>query len=350
MELVRKDLRDFKGYVPKQAPCEIKLDANEGKNLLLETVFPEGILLDRAFELNLYPDSMARELRAKIGEYIGYPWENIVIGNGSNELLETILKTFLEPGGVVMSFEPTFHMYKVFTQIYGGKFVGVPSEDDYSLNYDKLIAQAQELKPQVVFISNPNNPSGYLSPRDELIKLIESVDCAIVIDEAYFEFCDETIIDQINYYDNLIVLRTLSKAFGLAGLRIGYLVANEKLAQIIDGIRTPYNTGYLSQYLAVQALNHREQLLSYAELVKVERESLEQRLKELGFTTYKSAGNFIFVKTRIPSFGEKVAARGIQIRDYSAQMSGYYRITIGDRSDNSAFLKIVEGIVENEKS
>lgn len=350
MELVRKDLRDFKGYVPKQAPCEIKLDANEGKNLLLEAAFPEGILLDRAFELNLYPDSMARDLRAKIGDYIGYPWENIVIGNGSNELLETILKTFLEPGGIVMSFEPTFHMYKVFTQIYGGKFVGVPSEEDYSLDYDKLIKQAHELKPQVIFISNPNNPSGYLTPRDELIKLIESVDCAVVIDEAYFEFCDETIIDQINYYDNLIVLRTLSKAFGLAGLRIGYLVANEKLARFIDGIRTPYNTSLLSQYLAVEALNHRDTLLAYAELVKVERSKLDGRLQELGFTTYPSAANFVFAKTRIPDFGEKVAAQGIQIRDYSAQINGYYRITIGDEADNAAFIKIVEGIVENEKS
>jgi histidinol-phosphate aminotransferase len=350
MEYVRKDLRNFKGYVPKQAPCEIKLDANEGKNLLLELAFSDGILLDRNCPLHLYPDSMARELRAELANYIGYNWDNIVIGNGSNELLETIMKTFLEPGGTVMSFVPTFHMYSVFTQIYGGNFVGIDSEPDFSLDYDKLIAKAHELKPDIIFIANPNNPSGYLTPRNDLIKLIESVDCMVVVDEAYFEFCGETIIDQINYYDNLIILRTLSKAFGLAGLRIGYLVANAKLARVIDGIRTPYNTGNLSQYLAVLGLKHRDQLLTYAETVKSERKRLEERLKELGFTTYQSHGNFVFVHTLIPTFGEKVGAQGIQIRDYTAQMSGFYRITVGDKSDNDAFIKIVEGIVENEKS
>lgn len=350
MKCVRKDLQDFKGYVPKQAPCEIKLDANEGKNLLLELAFPDGILLDSSHELNLYPDSMAYELRAELAEYVGYSWDNIVIGNGSNELLETVLKTFLEPGGTVMSFLPTFHMYSVFTQIYGGKFVGIESEPDFSFDYDKLIAEAQDLKPDIIFIANPNNPSGYLTPRNDLIKLIESVDCMVVIDEAYYEFCGESIIDQVNYYDNLIILRTLSKAFGLAGLRIGYLIANKKLAGIIDGIRTPYNTSNLSQYLAILGVKHRDQLLTYAETVKSERTRLAERLKELGFTTYKSYGNFVFVHTLIPAFGEKVGAEGIQIRDYSSQMSGFYRITVGDCADNNAFIEIVERIVENEKS
>lgn len=349
MECVRKDLRDFKGYVPKQAPCDIKLDANEGKNLLLELVFPDGILIDSSHELNLYPDSMAYELRAELTDYVGYSWDNILIGNGSNELLEIVLKTFLEPGGTVMSFSPTFHMYSVFTQIYGGKYVEVESEPDFTLDYDKLIAEALELKPDIIFIANPNNPTGYLTPRKDLIKLVESVDCMVVIDEAYYEFADETIIDQVNYYDNLIVLRTLSKAFGLAGLRIGYLIANQKLAGIIDGIRTPYNTGNLSQYFAILGLKHRDQLLSYAKTVKSERTRLEKRLKELGFTTYQSHGNFVFVHTLIPAFGEKVGAEGIQIRDYTAQMNGYYRITVGDQADNNAFINIVEGIVENEK-
>lgn len=349
MEYVRKDLRDFKGYVPKQATCKIKLDANEGKNLLLERVFPDGILLDSCHKLNLYPDSMARELRAELAEYVDCSWDNIVIGNGSNELLEIVLKTFLEPGGTVMSFLPTFHMYSVFTDIYGGNFVGIESEPDFSLDYDKLIDKAMELKPDIIFIANPNNPSGYLTPRDDLIKLLESVDCMVVVDEAYYEFCGETIIDQANYYDNLIILRTLSKAFGLAGLRIGYLVANEQMAHIIDGIRTPYNTGNLSQYLAVLGVRYRDQLLTYAETVKAERTRLEEHLSELGFTTYKSYGNFVFVHTLIPSFGEKVGEEGIQIRDYTAQMSGFYRITVGDQADNDAFIEIVEGIVENEK-
>lgn len=349
MREVKESLRDFKGYIPKQAPCEIKLDANEGKNLLLEDVFGEGILIDKNFELNLYPDSNSTLLREELSKYVDTSPSNIVVGNGSNELIELIIKTFADKNDIVLSFVPTFHMYTVFCQINSAKFIGVESNKDFSLDMNKLIEKDKELKPKVIFISNPNNPTGYLTKKEDIIKLLESTDSLVVVDEAYYEFCSETMVKEINNYDNLIILRTLSKAFGLAGIRLGYMIANEKLIEILNGVRSPYNISLLSQYIAIQALKNRDKILSYAESVKQERDCLEKKFNELGFEVFKSYGNFIFVKSDIIDLGNKIAEKGIQIREYSGNLDGFYRVTIGDKRENEIFIKILEEIVKNEK-
>ncbi len=349
MNLVKESLRDFKGYIPKQAPCEIKLDANEGKNILLEEVFGEGILINKDFALNLYPDSNSTQLREELSKYVGMKPSNIVAGSGSNELIELIIKTFADKNEIILSFVPTFHMYAVFSQIYSTKFIGVESNKDFSLDMNKLIEKAEELNPKIIFVSNPNNPTGYLSKKEDLIRLLESTDSIVVIDEAYFEFCSETMVKEINNYENLIILRTLSKAFGLAGIRLGYMVANERLIEILNGVRTPYNISYLSQYIAIQALKNRDKILSYADSVRQERESLENKFSELGFEIFKSYGNFIFAKSDIINLGDKIAEKGIQIREYSGDLDGFYRITIGDKKENKIFIKILEEIVKNEK-
>ncbi len=350
MNLVKESLRNFRGYIPKQAPCEIKLDANEGKNILLEEVFNEGILLNKDFALNFYPDSNSTQLREEISKYVDAKPTNIVAGNGSNELIELIIKTFLDKDEIVLSFIPTFHMYAVFSQIYSAKFIGVKSNEDFSLDIEKLIKKANEVNPKVIFISNPNNPTGYLIKKEELVRLLESTNSIVVIDEAYFEFCSETMVKEINHYENLIILRTLSKAFGLAGIRLGYMVANENLIEILNGVRSPYNVNYISQYLGIQALKNRDKILTYAELVKQERKILERKLDELGLKSYKSYGNFLFASSDINNLGDKIAEKGIQIRGYSGNLDGFYRITIGNKQENEIFIKILEEIIEDEKS
>jgi len=350
MNLVKESLRDFRGYIPKQAPCEIKLDANEGKNILLEEVFKEGIILNKDFALNFYPDSNSTELREEISKYVNVKPSNIVVGNGSNESIELIIKTFVDKGEIVLSFVPTFHMYAVFSQIYSAKFIGVESNEDFSFDIKKLINKAKEVNPKVIFLSNPNNPTGYLTERKDLIELLENTNSIVVIDEAYFEFCSMTMVEEINRYDNLIILRTLSKAFGLAGIRLGYIVANEKLSEILNGVRSPYNINYLTQYIGIQALKNKDKLLAYAELVQQERDGLEQKLIDFGLTTYKSHGNFLFAKSDIKNLGDKIADKGIQIRGYAGNLDGFYRITIGNQQENEIFIKILGEIVENEKS
>ena len=344
MELVKESIKNLKPYIVEEVPFRVKLDANEGKNILLK----DGIVVGEDFLVNIYPDDNANDLRKSIGEYLNVNPENITVGNGSSELIEIIIKTFVDKNESILSFDPSFTMYKVFSQIHSTNFIGIPCEDKYRVHVEEIIKEANRINPKVILLCNPNNPTGYLMDKSEIIKVIESTNAIVVVDEAYMEFAEGSIIDEFEKYPRVIVLRTLSKAFGLAALRVGYMIANKEVIDIINSVKAPYSVSAISQYIAVKALERKEEVFKYVEEVKLEREFVYEELIKLGFKTYKSSTNFIFFRSHIKDLSKKLMEDGILIKEFKGDLDRCCRVTIGDKYENREFLRSLRERVNNE--
>ncbi len=350
MEIIKDNIRNLEGYKINKKPYRIKLDANEGKNIFFQDISNEIISFIKEMDINLYPDAESFLLRTEIGKYLNINPDNIVTGNGSSEMIELVMKTFIDKDDIILSFIPTFSMYSVFSKIYSGKFVGVNSNEDFSTDIDVLIKKAKEIKPKVILLCNPNNPTGYLINKNEIKKLLDNVECIVVVDEAYIEFAEGSMVKDITQYKNLIVLRTLSKALGLAAIRLGYMVSNRHIIDTINKVRAPYNLNSISQYIGVKALQNKEKIFEYVEEVKEERKHLYETLMLLPVEPYPSNTNFIFFKSDIDKLDKKLEQDGILIRGFSGDLDGYYRVTVGNRWENLEFIKSLKEIIKNENS
>jgi histidinol-phosphate aminotransferase len=329
---LKESAEKIQAYFVNNVDFRVKLDANEGSNYLLKDGFKiEG------FRPNLYPDSDCTILREKMSSYYGCNMENIMVGNGSSEIINTVINAYCEKGDKVMSFVPSFSMYKTYCALCSAEFVGVDSESDFSQNIDKLIEEAKRQAPKVVIPCNPNNPTGYVTPIKDVIKLLENVkNSLIILDEAYADFSDNSAVKLIDDFENLIVMRTMSKAFGLAGLRVGCLIACAETVKYIWKVRLPYNVNILSQYAAVEALKNSDRVKDYILNVKILREELSSELRKLDFIVYPSGANFLFVKSPIENLFEKLMERGVLIRKFKDE---YYRITVGTKEENEIFIE-----------
>lgn len=350
MKMIKESIKNLKEYKPCKIPYILKLDANEGRNILLEEVVREGLIFGENFNINYYPDNDAYLLKNEVGKYINAKSENIIVGNGSSEMIELVIKTFVDKDEIILSPTPSFSMYSIFSQIYSTKFIGVESNNDFSINVDFLIERIKEIDPKVVFICNPNNPTGYLIKKEDIEKIIKNTDSIVVVDEAYMEFAKGSVVDKINEYENLIVLRTLSKALGLAGIRLGYMIANEKLIKVINKVKSPYNLNAVTQYIGLKALENKNRIFDYIEELKKEREFLYEQLNKIKIKAYKSSANFIFFNSDIKDLYDKLIDRGILIRNFKGELENYYRVTIGNEIENKIFIKTLKEIIEYEKS
>ncbi len=349
MIVSKKSVRDLPPYEVKQRPYLLKLDANEGKNIFAAdlTAALESLKSDPA--INLYPDSDSRRLRLAMGNYLCVNPENIVVGNGSSEMIELIMKAFVDRDDPVLSFEPTFGMYARYCKIYGGQFVGLASKEDFTWDLGVMIKKAQAWRPKIIFLCNPNNPTGGFVVKASVKELLDAVSCPVVVDEAYAEFATDSLVREVDMHKNLIVLRTWSKALGLAAIRLGCLVANRQITAIINRIKAPYNLNGLSQHIGARVLDSKEKISAYVAEVKKERQFLFEGLNLLAVKPYPSQGNFIFFHALIDNLAKKLAEQGILIRDYGGSWQGYYRVTVGERWENQKFLEALEGLINDEK-
>lgn len=338
---LKPSVEKLNAYFVNDIPYKVKLDANEGSNYLLKN----GLKIED-FQPNLYPDSDSKLLREKMSIYYGCKAENILAGNGSSELINMVINAYCEKGNKVTSFVPSFSMYQTYCDLCGAKYVGVLCEKDFTQNIDKLIHKSLEIKSKIVILCTPNNPTGYVTARQDIIKLLESVkDSIIIIDEAYVDFCDNSIVDLINKYDNLIVMRTLSKAFGLAGLRVGCMIANENLIKYIWKVKVPYNINILSQYASVKALDNINLVNSYKKNVAILRDELSNNLKNLNFTVYDSGSNFIFIEAPVDNLYKKLMGCGVLVRKINYNNDIYYRITVGTKEENEILIDEIRNII-----
>ena len=360
MKWLRSDIRDLKEYKANNSPYKLKLDANEGENLFFEKL--SNIDMSFLNDINRYPDSSAEKLREEIGEYIGADKDNIIAGNGSSEMIELVMKTFIEKGDKILSFTPTFSMYEIFSKIYGANFIGTEGQvhcpktgtvylspcPSFTRDIDILIEKVEEENPKMILLCNPNNPTGDLISKENIEKLLKSTNSLVVVDEAYIEFAEGSMVGEVHNYENLIVLRTLSKALGLAGIRLGYMLANKDIISWVNKIKSPYNLNALSQAFGIRALENKTLIDDYIKKVKAEREKLYKELIESGVKAYPSHTNFILFYLDIPDLSGKLQNRGILIRSFSGDLEGYYRVTVGDSHENDEFIKSLKEILDYE--
>lgn len=347
-ELVKESVINLKPYRVIEEEYTIKIDANESPYNILDDI--GGKILEKLGEQtpNRYPDNESTDLKKTLAQYTGMDEENILCGNGSDELLKMIIDVFVDKNDNVVTHSPSFAMYKVITQIAGGNLIEVAGDESFSIEIDNVISEANENKAKVIFLCTPNNPTGRGIAREDIMKVLDNTSSIVVVDEAYYEFDGETLIDKIDEYERLIVLRTLSKAFGLAGLRIGYGVASAGTIEILSKVKAPYNLNSISQLIGQTVLDNRSAVGGYIEAIKAERERVFEELNDIeGIEAIPSKSNFILIRTGkyndlIPRFKEeKILVKGFGTEGV---LGNCIRLAIGTEDENTKVLKILKEV------
>ena len=299
-------------------------------------------------EYNRYPDHNQTALRTALSEYVGLGPEHILVGHGSDEVIDLTLRLFLEPGDVVLECDPTFGMYRFTTQVCGGRVVSVPRDDQFRVDVDGVLkAAAQGAK--VVFIASPNNPTGNVTPQEDIFRILES-GILVVVDETYFEFSGYTVAPWVPQHPNLMVLRTLSKWAGLAGLRIGYGLMPPQLLHHFMTIKPPYNVSRAAEIALMVSLEDRELLMSRVKMLIQERERMAQLLRQMeGVNPWPSEGNFLLCQ--VPEGrGEEVVhglvMQGVFVRYFShPHLRDAFRATVGLPQETDALIETLRQVL-----
>jgi histidinol-phosphate aminotransferase len=350
-KLIRPDLASFAGYSAAKSPDTlagktevpvekiVKLDANENPYGCSPRVCRA---LASCTNLSIYPDSGQEELRSMLERYTGVNAGHIVAGSGSDELIDLILRLFIEPGDEVINCTPTFDMYRFGTKLCRGTLVEVPRDKDFAIKVKEIKAAIKE-KTKIIFLANPNNPTGTITPRKDIIEVLEA-GVPVVVDEAYYEFSGHTLAPMINQYDNLMVLRTFSKWAGLAGLRVGYGIFPTKIADFLLTIKPPYNVNLAAQTAVRESLEDRDYLLGNVISIIRERERLFDKLKQFRWLKpFPSQANFIFCSVlagKARMLQQRLQDKGILVRYFDQpQLQNGVRISAGKPEDTDTLIK-----------
>jgi histidinol-phosphate aminotransferase len=348
-DLIRPEIRALKAYHVPDATGLIKLDAMENPYSWPEAVRREWLDTLQQVSLNRYPDPDARRLRERLRVALSVPQGmELMLGNGSDELIQIILMAVSKPGAVVLAPTPTFVMYEMIATFTGMKFAGVPLAPDFPLDMPAMLKAVETLQPAVIFLAYPNNPTGNLFAREDVLRLIERAPGLVVLDEAYHAFAGESFMDQLCSYDNLLVMRTLSKQ-GLAGLRLGVLAGPRPWLEEFNKVRLPYNIGVLTQASAEFALAHLALLDEQARQIRAERERLFKSLNALkGIQAWPSRTNFILFRVEqgdADRVFDGLRTHGVLIKNLKSaggMLKNCLRVTVGTPEENAAFLKALE--------
>ena len=342
MELVRDKIKDLKAYQVENLDECTKLHANENPYP------PSPELLNKIFqrldelELNRYPDPDCRNLKKTIANRTGALPEQLIIGNGSDELIQYLMQVLCNEGETIAFPDPTFAMYGITAQCLGLSPVSFPLNDNWDFEASSALKTLAEHKARIVFISYPNNPTGNCFSEQEIQQVIEQFEGIVVLDEAYHDFSGKTFLKQMEKHNNLVILRSLSK-IGLAGLRVGYGIFPVMLAEQVNKSRLPYNSNSISQWVANELLNDFTPVQNQIHSILEERDRLMDELSKLpAITAYPSDSNFILFQASRD--GEKVfnnlKANGTLLRNLGShpRLKNFLRVTIGTKQENDQFL------------
>ncbi|MGW4422358.1 histidinol-phosphate transaminase [Streptosporangium sp. NPDC004631] len=347
---IRDDLRGRSPYGAPQIDVPVRLNTNEnpyGPSAALVADLAEAVRRGAA-ELNRYPDRDAVALRRDLAAYLGHGLgvEQVWAANGSNEVIQQILQAFGGPGRSALGFEPSYSMHPIITTGASTEWIPGAREEDFGIDPGKAVALIEEHRPDVVFLTSPNNPTGTALAPEVIARIVEAAPGMVVVDEAYFEFArtgTPSALTLLPGSPRLIVTRTMSKAFAMAGTRLGYLAAHPAVIEALLLVRLPYHLSTLTQTAARTALAHRAELLGTVEALRAERDATVEWLRGRGLEVADSDANFVLFG-RFPdrhAIWEGMLDRGVLIREVGPP--GWLRVSVGTTEEMAAFRAALEG-------
>lgn len=346
-QIIRPEVLSLSAYHVPPAHGMVKLDAMENPYLLPDDLRDEIAHLAANAPINRYPDPGASTLKAALREALEIPpGMEIMLGNGSDEIIQIIALACARPGATVLSVEPAFVMFRMIAAFAGMSYAGVPLRADFSLDVDAILETISQRQPALVFIAYPNNPTGNLFDASAISRIIEAAPGLVVVDEAYHAFANVSFMDKLTQYPNLLLMRTLSK-LGLAGLRLGLLAGRAEWLIQLEKLRLPYNVGIVTQLVAEKVLQHRDVLLQQAAAIKTERTVLSARLAAIkGIESFPTDANFILFRVGEAGYVfEKLKQRGVLIKNLDGThplLKNCLRVTVGKPDENTLFLTALE--------
>ena len=347
--LIRKEVLEQRGYQAEVPSCRVKMDAMENpftlspslKNILLEEM--------KKVSLNRYPEPGAPLVRKRFAQYYGVTPDMVIVGNGSDELIQILCTALANSASVVMIPTPTFAMYRIIALNCGRTVIELPLDSAFDLDLDATLDQISMKDPALVFISYPNNPTGNCFNEKKIEAIIAKSSGIVVIDEAYSVFSGKTLLPLLKKYDNMVILKTLSK-LGLAAMRIGFLIGSADLVYELDKIRLPYNINSMSQVAAGFFLDQNQVFLNQVEDVVKRREELLEALRIMnGVSPYPSEANFILFRCDADAdrIHRCLIERGVLIKNINGPgvLSNCLRVTVGNREENEEFIEALKSVV-----
>lgn len=356
---IRDELRGKTPYGAPQLDVPVRLNTNENPYPLPEELVRRigERVTEAARTLNRYPDRDAVELRTALAAYLtetsGFDVarRQIWAANGSNEIIQQLLQTFGGPGRTAIGFEPSYSMHALIARGTGTGWLSGPRREDFTIDTGAAVRAIADRRPEVVFVCSPNNPTGTAVDRDTVIALYDAAQAAkpsmVIVDEAYGEFSHRaSLLPLLEGRPNLVVTRTMSKAFGAAGLRLGYLAADPAVVDAVQLVRLPYHLSAVTQATALAALEHTGTLLGYVERLKNERDRLVRELRAIGCEVTESDANFVQFGRfdDVHAVWQALLEHGVLVRDNG--VPGRLRVTAGTPEENDAFLDAVRAVTK----
>jgi histidinol-phosphate aminotransferase len=343
----RPGLSEEEPYTSRQVDVPVRLNTNESPIPLPERFFQMLATVVREIPLHRYPDSEMPRLREKLAEYVGRPAEMIWAANGSNEILQELFLAYGGPKRSVAIFEPTYVVHERIAWLTHTAVAGFTMEPPFRLG-PKDVAAAAAAKVGLVLVCSPNNPTGNAQDFDVIRRFAEQTDALVVVDEAYVEFGGETALPLLDDHPNLVIVRTLSKAFALAGARLGYCVAAPPVVDDLRRVRLPYHVSALTQAAGIAALLHADEARAAVEAIRAERDRLLAGLRDVpGVEAFASDANFVLFKPPRPAevVWKDLLDRGVLVRDMTAVVPGALRVSAGTTAEVDAFFEALREVL-----
>lgn len=354
MNTVRQSAPQLQGlvpYDPKYLPADALLSANENPRDVDAQMKREILAELETLPFNRYPDPLANDLRDAVAQANGLKRENVLLGNGGDELLFNIALAWGGPGRTCLNMPPTFSVYSANARLTGTNVVEVPLLDDFSIDEEAVLARVAQGDIDYLTVTSPNNPTGRLARPEFIERLLDATDALVMVDEAYHEFSRTTVVPLLEKHKNLVILRTFSKAYSLAGVRLGYILAREDVIDEFIKVRQPYSVDALSQVVARVVYAHRDAFDCAAQAIIEERDRVYAALGELAdVRVYASDANYLLFRIvdetgapcaeKAAALWEHLYAKGVLVRDLShaSRLEGCLRVSVGTPEENEKFL------------
>jgi histidinol-phosphate aminotransferase len=351
LDKIKPNVRAIKAYTLDPLDAAIKINQNENPFGMPAAIKDEVLRRAREHDWARYPDFVPTRLLEKLAAHVGWRADGVMAGNGSNEMIQSVVNSIVEKGIKVVLPEPTFSVYRQVIQVAGGEIISVPLNEDLTFNIPRLASKLVSSKAEMAIICSPNNPTGCTIARRDLASLLRNSDAIIVVDQAYLEFGSDDFIPLLKEYPNLVILRTFSKAMAMGGLRVGYCLAAPELIREFGKAKMPYSLNFFSMTAAEVALENMHLLESLVKQMRSEHDRLFAELQNFDgmLVPVPSAANFLAVKTVLPpkELFEALHARGILIRNISSapMLENYVRISVGTPEENDRLIAALREIV-----